>query len=163
MTLSYSEWEELVWALEGILRAHGIAVASPSAFEEAALTLTELEYLRKNPAAYDCTVDSREKWRRAMSLADLAQKIVPVRSHPDFSQLVPHLRLLGGQADLSQFSFTTPHIRLHGLIETLYQITGAECRRKYRFLHKICCMRKKCYRTSLESFLNSSVPALLSS
>ena len=120
MTLSYSEWEELVWALEGILRAHGIAVASPSAFEEAALTLTELEYLRKNPAAYDCTVDSREKWRRAMSLADLAQKIVPVRSHPDFSQLVPHLRLLGGQADLSQFSFTTPQNQSNNKIFELY-------------------------------------------
>ena len=38
-----SEWEKLVWDL---LNEHGIAVASHGAFEEAALTLTELEEFR---------------------------------------------------------------------------------------------------------------------
>ena len=103
---SYSEFEQLVWELEAILKQRGIAVPPKSAFEAAALSLTEMEYLRQNPAACDCTVDSREKWRRALSLADLAEKIVLVRDHPDFAQLVQHLRLLAGDADLSQFSFT---------------------------------------------------------
>ena len=103
---TYSEWEMLVWDLEKILKHHGIKVPSKSAFEEAALTLTEMEYLRQNPAAYDCTVDSREKWRQALSLADLAEKIILVQNHPDFPQLVPHLQLLARDSDLSQFSFT---------------------------------------------------------
>ncbi len=103
---TYSEWEKLVWELEKILKEHGVNVPPKSPFEEAALTLTEMEYLRQNPGAYDCTKDSREKWRRALSLADLAEKIVLVRDHLDFPQLVPHLRLLGRASDLSQFSFT---------------------------------------------------------
>jgi hypothetical protein len=101
-----SEWEKLVWGLENTLKEHGIAVASHGAFVEAALTLTELEQFRKDPMRCDCTVDPREKWRRAMSLADLAEKILLVKTHPDFAPLVPHLKLLAGMADLSQFSTT---------------------------------------------------------
>jgi hypothetical protein len=117
---SFSEWEDMVWTLEGILKDYGITVKSPGGFEEAGLSLTELEYLRQNPGAYDCTVDSREKWRRAMSLADLAEKIVLVRTHPDFPQLVPHLKLLGGESDLSQFSFTTPQNQDNNKVFELY-------------------------------------------
>ena len=106
MNTGASEWERLVWELESILQQHGIAVAPHGAFEEAALTLTELEQFRQNPESCDCTVDHREKWRQAMSLADLAEKILLVRKHADFPQLIPHLRLLGGMADLSQFSST---------------------------------------------------------
>jgi hypothetical protein len=116
----YSDWEKLVWELEGTLKQHGIAVAAPGAFEEAALTLTELEEFRKNPESCDCTVDHREKWRRAMSLADLAEKILLVRKHPDFPQLVPHLRLLGGMADLSQFSSTQKENQDNNKVFELY-------------------------------------------
>lgn len=115
-----SEWEKLVWDLESTLNEHGIAVASHGAFEEAALTLTELEEFRKDPMSCDCTVDLREKWRRAMSLADLAEKILLVKTHPDFPQLKPHLKLLAGMADLSQFSTTSKENQGNNKVFELY-------------------------------------------
>lgn len=115
-----SEWEKLVWGLESTLKEHNIAIASHGAFEEAALTLTELEQFRKDPMSCDCTLDPREKWRRAISLADLAEKILLVKTHPDFSQLVPHLKLLAGMADLSQFSTTLKENQDNNKVFELY-------------------------------------------
>jgi len=120
MNATDSEWEKLVWGLESILHEQGIAVAAGGAFEEAALTLTELEEYRKNPASCDCTVDPREKWRQAMSLADLAEKILYVKQMPGFEQLIPHLKLLGGMADLSQFSTTLKENQDNNKIFELY-------------------------------------------
>ncbi|ACB73831.1 hypothetical protein [Opitutus terrae] len=115
-----SEWETLVWGLENILAEYGISVAVHGAFEEAALTLTELEEFRKNPMACDCSADPREKWRRAMSLADLAEKVLLARTHSDFGALIPHLRLLGGLADLSQFSTTLKENQDNNKVFELY-------------------------------------------
>jgi hypothetical protein len=115
-----SEWEILVWGLESTLNELGIVVAADGAFVEAALTLTGLEEFRKNPTSCDCSVDPREKWRKAMSLADLAEKVLAVKYHPDFAQLVPHLKLLAGMADLSQFSTTLKENQDNNKVFELY-------------------------------------------
>lgn len=102
------------------MHEQGIAVAAGGAFEEAALTLTELEEYRKNPASCDCTVDPREKWRKALSLADLAEKILLVRQLPGFAHLIPHLKLLAGMGDLSQFSTTLKENQDNNKVFELY-------------------------------------------
>jgi len=117
---TYQDLEKFVWELEALLKANGIEIKNHGAFEEAALSLAEMDYMRQNPTGYDCTVDSREKWRRALSLADFAEKICLVRNHPDFSQLVPHLGLLGGESDISQFSATKPQNQDNNKVFELY-------------------------------------------
>lgn len=116
----FTDWANLIWELESILKANGIEVPPGSSFEEAALTLVEFDDVASGRAVHDSKKDHREKWRRALSLADFAEKIVLVRDHPDFPQLIPHLRLLASDFDLSQFSFTAKENQENNKVFELY-------------------------------------------
>ena len=117
---TFREWAQDIWELEAILKASGIAVPAKSPFEEAALTLVEWDEVQTGRANFDNQNDHREQWRRALSLADFAEKIILVRSHADFSQLLPHLRLMAGTFDLSQFSATSPQNQANNKLFELY-------------------------------------------
>jgi len=117
---TFRDWAQDIWDLEAILKASGIAVPAKSPFEEATLTLVEWDEVRTGRAYFDNQIDHREQWRRALSLADFAEKILLVRSHADFQQLLPHLRLMVGTFDLSQFSTTAPQNQANNKLFELY-------------------------------------------
>ncbi len=105
-TRSYDDWTQFVWALEAIIKKHGIDIAPHSACETAALSLIEMNEVREGRTCHDPRTDHRELWSRALSFGDLAEKIVLARNRPGFERLIPHLKLLAGASDLSQFSVT---------------------------------------------------------
>jgi hypothetical protein len=117
---SFTLWADQIWLLRKILIAHGIAVPRSSPFEEAALTLVQWDEVNAGRAEHDNKIDRREIWRRALSLADFAEKIVLVQNHPDFSRLLPHLRLFAKTFDLSQFSSTPPQNQNNNKLFELY-------------------------------------------
>lgn len=116
----FTDWAAFIWELESTLKSHGIEVPPGSSFEDAALTLVEFDEVAAGRAVHDSKTDHREKWRRALSLADFAEKIVLVRGHADFAQLIPHLRLLAEDFDLSQFSFTAKENQENNKVFELY-------------------------------------------
>ncbi len=103
---SYDDWTQFVWALEAILKKYDIVIPPKSACEEAVLSLMRMNEVYAGRAVHDSQIDHREIWSRALSFGDLAEKIVAVRGRPEFDRLLPHLRLLAGASDLSQFSLT---------------------------------------------------------
>jgi hypothetical protein len=120
---SYYPWAHFVSDLEEILKANGITILPGSPFEEAKATLHEMDSNAKRPVITDPNVDQRERWRRALSFADLAEKIVFVRDHPDFKTLLPHLELLAKESDLSQFSWTPKEAQDNNKTFELYVAT----------------------------------------
>jgi len=117
---SFTQWADQIWSLEKLLKADGIAIPRGSPFEEAALTLIQWDEVNAGRTEYDNKIDHRDIWRRALSLADFAEKIVLVQSHPDFSRLLPHLRLFAKTFDLSQFSSTPPQNQDNNKLFELY-------------------------------------------
>jgi hypothetical protein len=117
---TFRQWAEQIWELEKILKAQGITIPTRSPFEEAALTLIQWDEVRAGRTQHDNKVDHRDLWRRALSLADFAEKIILVRDHADFKQLLPHLELFAKTFDLSQFSATPPENQHNNKLFELY-------------------------------------------
>jgi len=116
----FTQWAEQIWELEEILEAQGFTVPTCSPYEEPALTLIQWDEVRSGRALHDEKVDHRDLLRRALSLADFAEKIALVCDHPDFKRLLPHLRQFAKTFDLSQFSATPPENQHNNSFFELY-------------------------------------------
>lgn len=103
---SFEENWQNILSLEKLLCQRGLEIHPGSPLEQASLGSYELLEISKNKAIHNERIDCRENWRRALSLADLARKILKAASRPDFEALMPHIKLLLEPANLSQFSFS---------------------------------------------------------
>jgi hypothetical protein len=93
--LSYPSFEratEVVGQFINLLAEHGVDLRQGGAAEGEALAMMDILDIWKNPARRP--TDPRPVARAAMGFVDLAGKVVGVKDHPDFGQLVPHLQML---------------------------------------------------------------------
>lgn len=76
--------------------------------EDLLLSTAEVEYLSKKLVSADPARDVRELFRKLMGVADLVKKVVSVRYHKNFDELLKHLALLNGSNPLQtkQASYT---------------------------------------------------------
>lgn len=75
-----------------LLEARGITFAKGGQAEDQALAMADVLEMWKNPAIRPA--DPRSVGRAAMGFIDVAGKVVGVKDHKDFSQLLPHLEML---------------------------------------------------------------------
>ena len=101
---SLEENQRVVLEFEKLLGERGLAIPTNSPLEEASLGILEMMELRKNKAIHNLQIDCRERWRQALSLADIARKALRAQHHAGFDNLLPHLRLLLEPSNFSQFS-----------------------------------------------------------
>ena len=93
--MSYPSFEraaEVVNQFIDLLTIHGIDLSRGTTAESEALAMLDVLEMWKNPVSRPG--DARPVARAAMGFVDLAGKVVGVKDHPDFDQLVPHLRML---------------------------------------------------------------------
>jgi hypothetical protein len=77
-----------------LLRRHGLNIPAGSPLERLALSLVQLNEDFFRQAYADTTADRRPLCAKAIGIDDLARRILSVADHPEFSKLLPHLRLL---------------------------------------------------------------------
>ncbi|CAN5254932.1 hypothetical protein BH10PSE4_BH10PSE4_35110 [soil metagenome] len=93
--MSYPTFEDAqatVRAFEALLEEHGLAIQSGTKAGAEALAMGDLLEMWRTPALRPD--DPRDVVRAALGFVDLAGKVVAVRDHPDFAQLIPHLQML---------------------------------------------------------------------
>ncbi len=113
--MSYPSFEraiEVVGQFINLLAEHVVDLSQGGAAEGEALAMMDILEICKNPARRP--TDPRPVARAAMGFVDLAGKVVGVKDHPDFGQLVPHLQMLSKTTVLQNApaqSRTTTRIR----------------------------------------------------
>lgn len=93
--MSYPSFEratEVVGQFINLLAEHGVDLREGGAAEREALAMIDVLDIWKTQARRPA--DPRPVARAAMGFVDLAGKVVGVKDHPDFDQLVPHLQML---------------------------------------------------------------------
>lgn len=123
----FSKLESAGDELEVLLNEHGIQIPPKSVLEDIALAVPRYRAMHNREITVEPTADFRDEHRRMLGFADFAMKILSVREHADFEQLVPHLRLLGDPeklaTDPSQNAPTDPSDQhSHKLFELLIAI-----------------------------------------
>jgi hypothetical protein len=94
--MSYPSFERAVEVVDQfltLLAEYGINLRHTGAAEGEALAMIDVLDMWQHPARRP--TDPRPVVRAAMGFVDLAGKVVGVKDHPDFGQLVPHLQMLG--------------------------------------------------------------------
>jgi len=101
---SLEDNQRVILEFEKLLEQRGLKIPINSPLEKASLTILEMIEVRKDKTVHNQTIDCRESWRQAFSLADVARKTLNAQQHPDFDKLLLHLKLLLEPGDFSQFS-----------------------------------------------------------
>jgi len=101
--LSYPSFEratELIDQFIKLLAEHDVDLRQGGAAEGEALAMIDVLDMWKDPAHRPA--DPRTIARAAMGFVDLAGKVVGVKDHPDFGQLIPHLQQNDRSTECSQ-------------------------------------------------------------
>ena len=101
---SLEENQKVILDFENLLRQYQMTIPTGSPLEDASMAIFEMLEIRKNKAVHNNKVDCRDRWRQALFLSDIARKAVHVKEHPDFRNLLSHLKLLLEPGNFSQFS-----------------------------------------------------------
>ena len=88
------EARRLAEELKALLRGWGITVRPGSTLEDAILSIYEIDRCRETLEVDSSGDEVRRLFQDLMSVADVAHKLLRVRKHRDFEQLVPHLAKL---------------------------------------------------------------------
>jgi len=106
--VSFEDIHALVDEFKKVPAEHGLAVQPGSELDvacdaTAALLLKHWDELLRDPHE-----DIRNDFRNALALAAFTRKIVKLRNHPDFDQLLPHVRTMvaGGGLAFNRWSST---------------------------------------------------------
>jgi hypothetical protein len=116
--LSYPSFErasEVVGQFIKLLAEHDVDLRQGGAAEGEALAMIDILDMWKDPARR--TADPRPVARAAMGFVDLAGKVVGVKDHPDFGQLVPHLQMLSRTTVLQNAASTVTDDAANKVIE----------------------------------------------
>ncbi|TGK12923.1 hypothetical protein [Leptospira stimsonii] len=92
--ISFKQLEDDLYKLEEILKAADSNLPLSSIIETTLLSASQLLEEYEGRAHSDNTIDVRETFRNLFGFHDIADKLLKVLSHPAFSQLIPHIRLL---------------------------------------------------------------------
>lgn len=95
-----------VKGLRELLTRLGFSIPATSSLARAEADIAEMIACFEGRQIRDPATDHRPAWRRAISLADVAKKILAVADHKDFAQLKPHFSLLLGDNEISLFTKT---------------------------------------------------------
>lgn len=117
-TVRASRTPEKVWRIEDfssdvarlrqLLQRLNYSIPQDSSLAHAEADLAEMVRYYEGKSTLEVGIEQRPVWRRAISLADLAHKILAVEHHPDFAKLrflFPPL-LVDREHDISLFSAT---------------------------------------------------------
>jgi len=97
---SYEQAEAKALALEGLMRRGGVEIARGSVLEQVVLSVADIVYRKQGDKKVLADEDVRIAYRYMIGVHELAGLLIAVGEHPDFGQLVPHLRLLNQGAAL---------------------------------------------------------------
>jgi hypothetical protein len=94
MKYPFDTSEKLIYDFEALLKESGIKIETGSDLEKISLAILETNSKHKKEIVHDNSVDIRDLFSDVAGLVDFAGKIVKNKTHPDFKQLIPHLKLL---------------------------------------------------------------------
>ena len=86
--------------LEALLKRHNITISSGSIFEKHVLSVLGLVELKNQSRPRAIEEDLRPHYRTLIGVYEIATLLLAVQHSPQFSALVPHLRLLNDGAVL---------------------------------------------------------------
>lgn len=92
--LPYREMEQLVFAFEAVLRRHGVQIKSGSDLERICLAVVEVLAKKQDPALQHPLEDIRPYFADVLGIWVFMNKLVRLKDHSDFDQVIPHLALL---------------------------------------------------------------------
>lgn len=119
---------------EAVLHRWGISISPGSYLEQAALSVHDLVY-RQAAGSYDTHSDIREIYRQVIGIREVAGLLVALRDHPEFSALVPHLRLLSLGSSLQNAASTRPNDPADKVFELLVALWVIQCGRELDLDH----------------------------
>jgi|GEM_PF-1345722 len=91
---SFADAVKRLHQFEEILQSHDIEIQSGSVLEELCLNTIDFLEQHRHPETIDPQRDFRREFAEVIGLQEIVRKLLRHRNHPDFSQLVEHLRLL---------------------------------------------------------------------
>lgn len=97
---SFEQTQDAAMAFEALLSRRGIQLRPGSLLEAAILGVVDIAYKRAGLGPKELAGDVRHALRELVGVNELTQLVLAVQAHPDFNQLVPHLRLLNEGAAL---------------------------------------------------------------
>lgn len=109
-----------------LLSKFGIHPTPNTPFDNLALAVLELTYGRK-ASAKEYSSDVRLLYRRLLGLAEFAGVVLNVVEHPEFSKLVPHLRLLAAGDPSATMPATGRDTESHKLLELYVGALSLRC------------------------------------
>ncbi|MBL7851623.1 MAG: hypothetical protein JNN04_12030 [Cyclobacteriaceae bacterium] len=86
--------EKSILEFEEVLNANGISIESNSDLERVSLLVLEANGKGKKEIPHDNKQDIRPFFADVAGIHDFTRKVVKHKNHSDFSQLIPHLRIL---------------------------------------------------------------------
>jgi hypothetical protein len=89
-----------------LLRRHGIDFPADSPFEQLAYSLITISDRFHRGEHRPASAEDRAELTKALGITDFMRKILAVREHTDFSQIVPHLRLVTADTGIVQNFFS---------------------------------------------------------
>ncbi len=116
--MSYPSFEraaEVVDQFITLIAERGVDLRPGTASEDEALAMMDILDMWKDPALRP--VDPRPVARAAMGFVDLAGKVVGVKNHPDFGQLIPHLQMLSSTTVLQNAASSVMDAAANKVIE----------------------------------------------
>ena len=84
--------QKLLFDFESTLERRSITIESGSQLEQIGLAILDLLVKKKEPALVSPSEDSRSYFASILGLRVFMTKVVAMKDHPDFCQLLPHLR-----------------------------------------------------------------------
>jgi len=97
---SFFEAEKLVSDFEYVLNYHGIEICKNTELERLCLNIINILELHIKPNLRNPKADIRIPLREYAGMVELMKKIVKAKDHPQFQQIIPHLKKLNNSYPL---------------------------------------------------------------
>lgn len=91
---SFAEAVARLDEFEALLQANGIDIEQGSVLEELCLNTIDVLEKHRTPELIDAGIDFRQDLAEVIGLQEIIRKVLRHRWHPDFPQILAHLRLL---------------------------------------------------------------------
>jgi glutamyl-tRNA synthetase len=121
---SFDDAERRINEFESLLRHLDIVIKPGSILEQMCLKTMDVLDKHRHPETIDTTQDLRQDLAEVIGLQDIVRKILRHKNHPDFPQLLKHLRLLN---DCSPTQNTSAKVTDVGSNKTFELLIGLCC------------------------------------
>ena len=85
---------QAVYQFEKLLNQYNLEISEDSSLDKACIEIVRVVEAAKDQIKLDAEKDFRDTWRVLSGITDFIRKVLSVKDHPDFPQLLSHIELL---------------------------------------------------------------------